>query len=734
LPKERAKGITQMQHGNTAIWRSPTPAGERPEFGTTIIPDHPGYLAPSPGALHREFETALAELERGRGREPRRSGYAGQSQEAVFEAGLSALTSSLRAIFQEFHRDNPDAISFPNEIIPEMQVVASSPGSGKSTSAKAFMLAVVREGLEDKYPLGCAFVVQHVETAATAYEELKPLLPGQVAVWTLEHDADSPVTKREPRFTVSELQDYPIIIVTHEFFKGVRAEKARSYRRKGMSFPRVVTFVDEKVEQVRVHDIKFSDIVKVREHLEEADDGTASLKDALRTLDSFAGKKRNETRKLETPKDDESGWSVARELIWFTTEEARQYARSRSAALQNTRKSPPNIEGVFGFARCMSENRAFIARQGQGEKGAVFVGYEQVLPDYRGMVLLDATADIDGLNELCPWRRPVKIPQATYERLEIVYVPSVADGTLKRWLQTNENRRDYVRHILETVRSQVAPGQKALLVCKLDIVDARPEIEGWSANVKPFLTTSNREFSWEFEGRLLSLTWWGGYGVGANHWKEADVVLLFDDFHLPRHATIAITQGVKRALATQAPLSDMTAPNSIPEEVRKIRDGHLLRWIKQMALRGRSREFDGTGACGAQKLVVTGDLKLLMANFHRVFPGLHRVFPGAKLSSGDSKATILERLLRYLSTAGLPSRVSTKQIGDHFQRPWRSIAGDITRHRDFDTLLRNVGWSYVSQRGKKGAYFERIEDALPTEEELQMYRRRLIELIRRQTL
>ena len=235
-------------------------------------------------------------------------------------------------------------------------------------------------------------------------------------------------------------------------------------------------------------------------------------------------------------------------------------------------------------------------------------------------------ADIDGLNELCPWRKPVEIPQATYERLEIIHVPSVAQGTLKRWLQKEEHRREYVRHILDTVRSQVAPGQKALLVCKLDIVDARPDIEGWSANVRPFLTVKDREFSWEFEGRFLSLTWWGGYGVGANHWKEAHAVLLFDDFHLPHHANIAVTQGLKRALATQSPLADMTAPNSVSEEVRRIRDGHLLRWIKQMALRGNSREFDANGACGAQKLVVTGDYKLLIAN-------LHRVFPGAKLSS-----------------------------------------------------------------------------------------------------
>jgi hypothetical protein len=329
---------------------------------------------PSPIALRRAFDSALRELEHGRGREPRRSGYAARSQEAVYEAGLAALTLSLRAIYQNGQRGNPNAIAFPPEGIPEVGVVASSPGSGKSTGAKAFMLAVAREGLKDKYPLGCAFVVQHIETAAVAYAELNPLLPDQVAFWTSKHDADSPEPKAERCFTVAELPDYPIIIVTHEFFKGVRAERARQYRRNGMSFSRVVTFVDEKVEQIKVHDVKFSDIVRVREYTDDAGDSTPSLKDALHTLDKFAAKKRAETRKLETPKDDASDWSIARELTWFITEEAGQYARSRSAALQHTRKSPPNIDGVFGFARCMAQNRAFIARQGQGDKGTVFVG------------------------------------------------------------------------------------------------------------------------------------------------------------------------------------------------------------------------------------------------------------------------------------------------------------------------------------------------------------------------
>ena len=172
-----------MQYEDGTTWR-PLSAPEQPDFGTTAAPDRPGHLAPSPLALWKAFEVALGELEHGRGREPRRSGYAARSQKAVYEAGLYALGASVRAIYLEGQRGNPNALSFPQEAIPEIQVVASSPGSGKSTSAKAFMLAVAREGLKDKYPLGCALVVQHVETAADAYKELSTLLPDQVAVWT----------------------------------------------------------------------------------------------------------------------------------------------------------------------------------------------------------------------------------------------------------------------------------------------------------------------------------------------------------------------------------------------------------------------------------------------------------------------------------------------------------------------------------------------------------------------
>jgi hypothetical protein len=83
-------------------------------------------------------------------------------------------------------------------------------------------------------------------------------------------------------------------------------------------------------------------------------------------------------------------------------------------------------------------------------------------------------------------------------------------------------------------------------------------------------------------------------------WHEADVVLLFDDFHLPRHTVIALTQGLKSAKATQAPLAHMADTSSKVDEVENIRVGHLLRWLKQMVIR-RDRPMRRTEACAHRR-------------------------------------------------------------------------------------------------------------------------------------
>jgi hypothetical protein len=683
-------------------------AGDLPDH---TVPSHPGFLTTSPASLRHAFNVALDELERSRGREPAHAGYAAGCHSAVFWAGWTALADSACDIVRQQNPDTPWARSNPAPAVSQLHVVASGPGSGKTTAAKAFMVALTRAMDQEPFPIGCALLVHHIETAHRAFTELSALLPGKVAIWTSEHDADRPYTMRQPRFAASELEGYAVIVVTQEFFKGVRGDRARYFRPNGITFPRVATFIDEKVSEIEPYDLLLSQVVKVVEHVQDDDHAPTELRDSLPVLQAFVQSKQLGGRNLETPTHDGEAWKAADQLQWFTTEEAGQYARTHSAALRNTRRpkaTPKDMEAVFGFARCMAEGRAFISRRNHGKQGTTFVAYERILPQYTGMVLLDATADIDGVTQLCPWRKHVKVPQERYDRLEIIHVPSIATETLTKWLRQHQNKVAYVQHIQRTVLEHVSPGQKALIVCKLDVVHANPVIENWSEHVAQFTNRKLRDdhepngFPWDFGGRKLGLTWWGGYGVGANDWHEADVVLLFDDFHLPRHTVIALAQGLKAAKATQAPLGDMADTSTKVDEVENIRVGHLLRWLKQLALRGKARQFDETGQCAPQKLVLTGD-KLLLVE-HR-----QRLFPGATVSYKKSEAaTHLEALIDVLVSEGLGETVKAVEIASHMGVEWRKVAKGLKGHPRFQTLVTAAGWQYVPGSGRRGSLFVRL--------------------------
>jgi hypothetical protein len=147
------------------------------------------------------------------------------------------------------------------------------------------------------------------------------------------------------------------------------------------------------------------------------------LLDSLHELVQFTSRKRKiREQGIETPADDPAGWQAAvQATTHLRSEEAAKYARSATV-----RRPALDFDAVFGFTNAMAEDRAFVER---GNKGVInFVGYERALPHLPGMVLLDATADIDGITEICGHRVHAKTPVERYDRLEVIHTPSVATG------------------------------------------------------------------------------------------------------------------------------------------------------------------------------------------------------------------------------------------------------------------------------------------------------------------
>ena len=303
------------------------------------------------------------------------------------------------------------------------------------------------------------------------------------------------------------------------------------------------------------------------------------------------------------------------------------------------------------------------------------------------MVLLDATADIDGVRHLCPERQLTTVPNARYDNLTIVCVPSITRERASSFLKSLKNRRAYEAHMKAVIEAHMEPGQRGLVVCKKTLFD----------NEHVPMTTKDEP--WDLGGRLLAATHWG-VGIGGNSWKDADVVFLFDEFHRPKPTSIAITQGLGDHKATDGPLARMSTQRSKSPEVDIIAEGHLLRYTKQMATRGNARNFDEHGACGKQKLVFMGDTKRLLAS-------KEVLFPGAKVHVVDSgeggTLTYEKKLYEMLSAEHKTEKITTNAVGQHLKVRWGDISGGLMKDRSVINSVEALGWRYVRKRGRGGA-------------------------------
>jgi hypothetical protein len=631
---------------------------------------------PERAAIRPLFDAAVAELNPSRNNILTTDFY-GKTGDAVFEAGHSALS---------------DTVSATRRI----HAVSASAGAGKTTFAYALIAAVTRyaENRPDA-PYGAVFVVDQIERSDEIYRDLSALLPEKVGIWTKDHDPQckQPEKIREPaaRFTREQLRHYPVIVVTHAFYLGNRGQNAVNVVRNGLLKPRVLTVVDERPDEAPSIDVSLSEAQKVREELIAQRPETKEQMDALlRFMEQYSYAEAN---KLFRPGLELDADKLSEELCWF-----------RTTAAEHLVQSAVNIPGVaklFAFAKALVVGRACVATSGAL---ANFFGYEEqrVIDRSTSAVLLDATADIDGISRIVPWRVQSETPKARYDNLEIVHVPQHTKKRLSEYLKTASNQRAYVEWMVQTIRDHMSVGEKGLVICKKMLFDAE-RIPQWADGDPRFKDPKSytEQYGWDLEGRKLCATHWGT-GVGRNVWKDADVVFLFDEFILPRRISVATTQGYRGHKVHEGDLGRMKSLNSKAEGVDLIADGNVLRWTKQLALRGRARFYDANGMCSKQRLVIGSDLQRFMENVSRLFPGAQIKIVGDHSEDGPWKSRVLAALNNSKANS-----VTTKELSAIIKRQWREVSRNVVTP-DFLSVIMGLGWRYVPKKGRGGARFERI--------------------------
>ena len=628
----------------------------------------------------------IAEIERDRGSPGQlTTGINGQVGKSILEAGLLALN-------EEGGGHSPFAT-------PKQFVVAAPPGTGKTSHTVALMAAIVRTAQQDdpSQPYGCLFVVDQIKRADDLYLQIARLLPGRVAVWTTDHDVNAVTPVQifvpvERRFPVDQLEQHAVAVVTQAFLRGPRADKARQVIRGDGRVPRALTIFDEQTREVDVYDVLQSQAIAVKEALERSPQYRDVKQRLQRLLDFIHVQGQRKGNSVETCDADPEGWRVAAELGWFASDEGEQFVLSNGREIKH-------LENVFGFAAQMHNNCAFVYRRGGGEAGTHFMAYVPPGRPNGNSVLLDATADIDCVTELCSWRRHVPVPKVRYDNLHIVHAEPCTKENLSEFLRKDTNRRKYAEHAKKIIREVMPAGTRGLVVCKMALVEygllPPPSVQPAQQQ------QTDATFPWNFEGRHLAVTWWGGHGIGANDWKEAEFVFQFGEHILPRRTLLSLVQGLRGDKATEGMLASTKSVNSNPREVQLASEGHLLRHMKQMGMRGRARSFDPQGICGEQVLVLT-------CQFERVLIHADQLFPGATLSKWGrtteqfESLTQPQMLLEILTDPDAPERISGDDIAQRMgPQKWSAVSTNAMTPK-VKRALPNIGWVYETKRGPGG--------------------------------
>jgi len=635
-------------------------------------------------ALRARYDEAVDQINATRPAINLTKGFYAETGDGVFEAGYLALSDAC-----------------VSENAPRRIHVVSAPaGGGKTSFSYALMMAVTRLADEDaNAPYGCIFVVDQIAKADEVYRELNVLMPGEVAVWTTDHDRDcKPESRKKVHapaalFKQDELRCYPIVVVTHAFYNGPKGNKAHQMVRNGRhSSGRALVIVDERPEEVEIYETTLKEAQGLREALDQLRPDLSAMWDKLMLfLMPFC--LRTQANVIERPATSLGMDFVAEWLEWFTTKDADD-------VLKSLRKELPNLGQLFGFARALTVGCAFAVPNDQVTR---FVGWQPKLMLRPGTMLLDATADIDGVTQVCPHRQHARVPQAHYGNLAITHVPQHTKVRLSEYLKTAANQRAYVDWMVATIREHMAPGEKGLVVCKKVLFDQERVPPRPQGTDDPYSNPESyqQSYAWEIEGRRVCAIHYGT-GIGSNAWQDADVVFLCDEFHIPRRIAVAQLQGLREHTADEGALGAMNTLNNKSKGVDIIADGHRLRWTKQLALRGRGRSYDQHGNCGVQRLVVSGALKCFTAHTQRLFPGASITI--APRSAANT--TWAEKAIQVLGKPdSLPHMLKTKDLAKLLGKPWRSIQKSVLTPELLATA-ESLGWTYVRNAGRKGSWFE----------------------------
>lgn len=496
-----------------------------------------------------------------------------------------------------------------------LQAVSLSTGLGKSTSAYAFIATFAKYDSD----FSAAYIVPTIKMGEEAKKGIEAILgPRTVKLWTSLHKHKGVDTTKamqelgripEETSNKAELPTSRIIVITHgQLLRELRTgidEGALNY----MGTPRSVVFIDEDPELVQNVGATAAGLQRFHDDLVKHHPGHHWLPIVSDVVHKMSAITRSNGQtyipaKLLTLEEGKAFEDYAGLSLWEETDD-EECEQVRCRHLEG-------MENMVDFLKAASRGNVYYSRYDSS-----FFAYKLHFDtSYSGFVLLDATSDIAGLICLHPNVKMIDGPQVNYERLEILHMGMPSKfRKIKDVVEVKATGVDYGRLIRQYVLANSYRGADVLVVVHKAVL-TQELIEA----------SEDPDIPLDWEGRMVNTQNWGA-GVGLNKFKNKTHVFLFGDFYKPRFATISHTHGWSQEPVTEEGLRLAEGKRKAGEifvpqgDYLRSHEGHLLRWTKQLAMRGTARQVDGEGKCLPMKLFTTMDLERLIPNIERLFPG-----------------------------------------------------------------------------------------------------------------
>jgi hypothetical protein len=635
-------------------------------------------LPTNPSDLRAYVDALLGDVQR---TSPERAAKAQKALTGQF-SGSALLTN--QAIFAAMLSAGQDVKA--GRLDAPIYAVQASTGAGKTTGA----CALIKAQFDFDHGYTAAVVTGTIKGAQDTFDFMSKLLGtdgvylytsahecGDDAIEDVRREYGNAVASHRMEFgkaTTAGLMAASVVVCTHERWKADTISGDKGVVRSDRG-PRRNIFIDEQPNLVNAVEVAPSDV----EYLREQFDRLPLFQPLMRIVNDAVSRMKTAFDRDGSPLEATSDLFEGSDL---------------PALFRAFDTLPPGFDDratlAFDFLKAANSGNSFIVRDGKrdapsGLRGKTkFWSYSLGFKPHSGLIILDATAALSSVATLLPNISLVQVEPSNYRNLEITHIeaPAGFEDAARSIGISKAGDAAYVEWINEVVRNNTAVGDRVLVVLH----------KRYSAAFQDAQTSST------ISDRLISCTNWGA-GVGSNEWRECTHVFLFSEYHLPAPAYICDAAALQGATADSAVLDATHRTGSF----KRARDGHRLRWFKQMASRGTVRNIDDDGVCKQMKLFTSMERRLFIEHWQALFPGSSEPrFQICPLNKAKKKP---QRLADYLLDA--QERGERQVYADEIARVLKINVKDIRRSFDAAgcSYIKSFGWTYPEGQPSRPALY-----------------------------